>query len=673
MTKSMTEQDLSTLAVNTIKMLSVDAVEKANSGHPGTPMGLADVSYVLWTKYLRYNPKDPHWANRDRFVLSCGHASMLIYSLLHLAGYELTLEDLKNFRQWGSKTPGHPEFGHTAGVETTTGPLGQGISNAVGMALGAKMTAARFASPDFPGLDHKVYVLASDGDIQEGVQAEAASIAGHLKLGNLIVFYDENHITIAGESKLSMSEDVGKRYEAYGWAVQHIDGHDHKQILAALEKAHKQTDKPHMIVTRTHIGHGAPNKHDTAKAHGEPLGTEEVAATRAALGWPAETFVVPQEVREIFANRAKENLEVYNAWKKSFDPWAHKHPDKFAAWERMHKKILPDNLEAQLLAAAPEKAEATRNLSGNVLQKIAELVPGLVGGSADLEPSTKTLINNSTSIKAGEFSGRNIHFGIREHGMGAIVNGLAYYGGFIPYGSTFLTFSDYMRPTIRVAALSKLQSLFIFTHDSIFLGEDGPTHQPVEHVSALRMIPNVYVVRPADAVETAMGYAMALRRTNGPTCFALTRQKVPTIKRDPGFHPELAAKGGYIVSEATGGTPKLTLVGTGSELHLCVEAKATLEKEGIPTRVVSMPCVEAFLAQPEIYREKVLPPTGCKFVVVEAGIPMGWFWLTGRDGLIIGQEDFGSSAPDKVLAEKFGFTPAQVVTKILYWWKERGN
>lgn len=667
---TMTEKDLDLLAINTIKFLSIEAVEKANSGHPGTPMGLADLSFYLWTRHLRYNPKDPNWLNRDRFVLSCGHASMLIYSLLHLAGFELSLEDLQNFRQWDSQTPGHPEYRHTPGVETTTGPLGQGISNAVGMALGAKMLAARVNTPDFSPIDHKVYVLASDGDIQEGVQAEAAALAGHWKLGNLIVFYDANRITIAGESRLSMSEDVAKRYEAYGWAVQKIDGHDPKQILAALEKAKSQTEKPNFIVTNTHIANGAPTKHDTADSHGAPLGAAEIAATKKALGWPETgSFLVPQEVRELFAKRATENQKEHEAWTRGLSAWEKKNPNQAALWNSLTKKTLPADLEKQLLDSVTGKTDATRNLSGTVIQKAAALLPGLVGGSADLEPSTKTLINQSKAVLDGDFSGRNLHFGIREHGMGAIVNGLSYYGSFFPYGSTFLVFSDYMRPSIRIAGLAKLQSTFVFTHDSIFLGEDGPTHQPVEHITALRAIPNCWVIRPADATETAMAWAMAIRRQDGPTCFALTRQKVPAITRDANFKAEMVAKGGYIVAEASGGKPQLVLIGTGSELSLCMEAKTVLEKEQITTRVVSMPCIEAFLAQTQSYRDSVLPAKGVRFAVVEAGLTWGWYRLVGKESLVIGVDRFGASAPDKVLAEKFGFTAPQVSAKILSWWK----
>lgn len=667
---TMTEKDLSQLSINTIKMLAVDAVEKANSGHPGAPMGLADVSFYLWTKHLRYNPKDPAWPNRDRFVLSCGHASMLIYSLLHLAGYELSLDELKNFRQWGSKTPGHPEYGHTPGVETTTGPLGQGISNAVGMALGAKMAAARFNTPEFALVDHKIWVLASDGDIMEGVQAEAISLAGHWKLGNLIVVYDDNRITIAGESNLSLSEDVGKRYEACGWFVQRIDGHDGAQILAAYEKAAAQTEKPNLIVARTHIGHGAPNKHDSSKAHGEPLGAAEAAATRKALGWPETTFHVPEEVRAVFEARANENRKGYEAWKAGFESWSKKNPQLAAQWKAMQDGALPADLEAQLLEAVNGKVEATRALAGLVQQKAAALVSGLVGGSADLEPSTKTLINGSPSIKAGDFSGRNIHFGVREHGMGSICNGLAYSGGWIPYGSTFLVFSDYMRPAIRLSALCNLQSIWIFTHDSIFLGEDGPTHQPVEHVTALRAIPGLHVIRPADATETALAWAHALRRKNKPTSLILTRQKTTPIARDPAFRPEHFSKGGYIVSDAPGGKPELVLIGTGSELDLCVQTAAECNKQGIKTRVVSMPCMEAFLEQTPTYRDSILPSTA-RLAAVEAGISWSWNRIVGKDGLAIGIDRFGASAPDKILAEKFGFTAPQVTAKILAWWREK--
>ncbi len=658
------------LGVNTIKMLSIDAVERANSGHPGAPMGLADLAFMLWTRYLHYNPQDPRWPNRDRFILSCGHASMLLYSLLHLAGFELSLEEIRRFRQWESKTPGHPEFGLTPGVETTTGPLGQGISNAVGFALSQKMLAARFNTPEFSIIDHKVYVLASDGDMMEGVQAEAASLAGHLKLGNLIVFYDSNQISIAGKTDLSMSEDVGRRFEAYGWAVQHIDGHDHEQILEALKKANAQTEKPNFIVTQTHIAHGAPTKQDTADAHGAPLGKEEVAATKKAHEWPAEKeFYIPEEVRKIFQERAQANRKRYEQWQKDFQAWGQKHPELLSLWNVYWNKSLPKNLEEELVKAVPQAAEATRVLSGAIMQKAAALVPNLVGGSADLEPSTKTLIKNSPSIAPGKYEGRNIHFGVREHAMGALINGMAYDGAFIPYGATFLVFADYMRPSIRLAAIAKLQSIFIFTHDSIFVGEDGPTHQPIEQVMALRAIPHLHVIRPADGVETAVAWAMVLRRTDGPTALILTRQKLPAIARTPETKYSDIAKGAYVVADAEKGKPELVLIGTGSELHLCLEAKAILEKKGIQgIRVVSMPCVEVFLQQNIVEQNRVLPK-GAKYVAVEAGISWGWHRILGKEGLAIGREDFGASAPGEVLGEKFGFTGEQVAARIHSWLK----
>ncbi len=654
------------LAINTIKTLSMDAVQKANSGHPGTPMGLAQIAFEIWTRNMRHDPHDPSWIGRDRFVLSAGHASMLLYSMLHLSGYPMTLDDLKNFRQWGSKTPGHPEVHHTPGVETTTGPLGQGIGNAVGLALGQKMLEARFGEP-FQG--QHVFCIASDGDLMEGVSAEASSIAGHLGLSNLVVFYDDNHITIEGDTALAFSEDVGARYEAYGWCVQRIDGHNPKEIRAALDRALMNKDNPTFIVSRTHIAQGAPTKHDTAGAHGEPLGEAEIAATKKAMGWdPNATFVVPDAVKKLFAARAEQLAKVHADWDENFRGWRGKNADLAKQLDAFLAKEMPKDLFEQLVAAVPAKDDATRNTSNAIQQVVAKLVPQLVGGSADLAPSTKTLIKDSGGISRGKYAGRNLHFGIREHGMGAVCNGLALAGGFIPYGSTFLIFSDYMRPSVRLSALMEEQCLWIYTHDSVFLGEDGPTHQPVEHLWALRLIPNLAVVRPADGLEVAAAWTIALSRKKGPTAFALTRQKVPTIKRDAGFDPKNMLKGAYVVQEATGGKPDVIIVATGSELHLAAGAKENLEKAGKKVRVVSVLSFAEFANAGEAYQHAVLPH-GVRTVSIEAGRTGPWLSIIGLEGLAIGIDRFGASAPDKIIAEKFGLTADAVTQKITDWLK----
>ncbi len=659
------------LTIETIKTLSMDAVEKAKSGHPGTPMGLAEIAFEIYARYLRHDPKDPGWIGRDRFVLSAGHASMLLYSMLHLSGYPLSLDELKNFRQWGSKTPGHPEHGHTAGVETTTGPLGQGIGNAIGLALGQKMLAARFGSSGdaawAPFAGQHVYCIASDGDMMEGVSGEASSIAGHLGLSNLIVFYDDNRITIEGETDLAFSEDVGARYEAYGWSVQRIDGHNPKEIRAAIERARASKDQPSFIVCRTHIGHGAPHKQDTASAHGEPLGEAEIAETKKLIGWdPSKSFVVPEQVSAFFGARAAELAADHAAWDERYKAWRAQNTELAKQLDAFFAKKLPEDLLAQLVAAIPEKEDATRSTSNAIQQLAAKLVPGLVGGSADLAPSTKTLIKGSGSVSRGKYEGRNMHFGIREHGMGAICNGLALTGGFIPYGATFLIFSDYMRASVRLSALMEQQCLWIYTHDSVFLGEDGPTHQPVEHLWALRLIPHLRVVRPADAMEVAAAWAMALARKNGPTAFALTRQKVPNLKRDQAFDAKSMLRGCYVLAEASGGKPDVVIVATGSELHVAVGARERLEKSGKKVRVVSALCLETFAEQDASYRESVLP-RGARKVSVEAGRTPPWHAIVGEDGLAIGVDRFGASAPDKVLADKLGLTVDAVTSKIEAW------
>jgi len=649
-------------AIKTIQMLAVDAVEKAKAGHPGAPMGLAQIAFEIWMSELRFDPKDPAWPDRDRFVLSCGHASMLLYALLHLSGYDLPMAELERFRQWGSKTPGHPEVHLTPGVETTTGPLGQGIANAIGMAAALKMRAARF--PDL--VSARVFGLASDGDMMEGVSHEACSLAGHLGLENLVFFYDDNRITIDGPTSLAFSEDVGARFEAYGWYVQRIDGHDRGQIQAALKKAVAEPKRPSLIVARTHIAHGAPNKQDSASAHGEPLGEKEVALTKKNIGWPLEpTFIVPDEVRALFAARAEEGAKLRGQWLDKWKAMKASGGEVLALWERLFDKPVPENIFAELCAAVPTKDDATRGLSGTVQQRVAELVPGLVGGSADLTPSNKSNIKGSPAISRESFEGRNFHFGVREHGMGSICNGVALTGGFIPYGATFLVFSDYMRPAIRLAALSELQVIYIFTHDSVYLGEDGPTHQPVEHLWALRAIMNLDVVRPADGLECAAAWAHALSRKHGPTAFALTRQTVPALPRAEDFDREVMLRGAYVLDDARG-MPDAVVIASGSEVHVALDAKHKLGPAGQGVRIVSAPCWQEFERQDEAYRNSVLP-RGTPRAVIELGITQPWRGVVGDDGLVIGIDRFGASAPWQAIQKELHLTPEAIAEKLDDW------
>lgn len=648
MTPARIAPELARLGADTIRMLAVDGVEKARSGHPGMPMGAADYVFVLWSRYLRFNPADPRWPNRDRFILSAGHGSMLLYALLHLSGYDLSLEELKNFRQSGSMTPGHPEYGCAPGVETTTGPLGQGFAIGVGMAIAAQMMAARFNTDEFSVIDHCIYGIVSDGDLMEGVSAEAASLAGHLKLSNLIYIYDDNHITIDGDTNLTYSEDVAGRFEAYGWYVQKIDGHDHEAIADAIEKAQTEPSRPSLIMARTHIAYGSPNKQDTAAAHGAPLGPEEVIATKKKLGWPLEpTFFIPDEVPRLFAGRVAESEEEYRHWHAQFEEWRAAHPKLSRGWDAHMGRAVPEDIAEQLLAAIPQEAAATRRVSGMAIQKAAELVPALCGGSADLSPSNQTLIKSSTAIASGDFHGRNFHFGIREHAMGAIANGMALYGGLIPYVGTFLVFSDYMRPPIRLAAMMHQQVIYVFTHDSFFLGEDGPTHQPVEQLSALRAIPGLTVLRPADALETIMAWAWALRYSEGPTALILTRQSLPVLSRGEGFDPTLVWRGGYVVSDIKTKDPDLVIIATGSEVSLALDAKEILANRGYLARVVSMPSVELFEEQSSSYRDAVLPRSCHNIVTIEAGRTQCWGALAGRDGLCIGLEPLWGFRPSQ--------------------------
>jgi transketolase len=669
-----TKDKLEELCVNTIRFLAVDAVEKAKSGHPGTPMGMADMAFVLWTEFLRHDPGDPHWKNRDRFVLSAGHASMLLYSLLHLTGYrDMTLDDLKQFRQWGSKTAGHPEYGHASGIEVTTGPLGQGFGHSVGMALGAKMLAARFNDdPTFKSVDHYVYGICSDGDLEEGISSEAASIAGHLGLGNLIYFYDDNNISIEGETRLAFSEDVKKRFEAYHWHVLTIDGHDRDAIRKAIRKAQKVTDKPSMIVARTIIGWGSPKFHGTARAHGEPLGADEVKATKEALGWPQEpTFYVPDEVRAEFARKTKRLARERKKWQKGMDDLFARRPEVKEAWDSYWNHEVSDELALLEATLGIDKATATRAISGQVIQKLAAMAPYVVGGSADLAPSTNTLIKDAGSIERAKghekeppplevFRGRNLHFGIREHAMGAIVNGLTLYGCWRAYGATFLIFSDYMRPSVRLACLMDIPSIFVYTHDSVFLGEDGPTHQPVEHYFALRLIPNMTFFRPGTPAEVAMAWAWAAWKSKGPTALALTRQKVDPLPAPS--DPRAIWRGAYVLDGYADGD--ITFIATGSELPLAVKAAQLVGN----ARVVSAPCLDLFDRQDVDYRNQVLGDRS-RIVAIEAGRSDGWYKYVSHDALVIGIDRFGASAPYEQIAEHLGFTAEKVAEKVRAWRK----
>ncbi|MEI6207233.1 MAG: transketolase [Desulfuromonadales bacterium] len=658
----MIPSDKARQCADAIRFISVDGVEKANSGHPGLPMGAADCAFGLWGNFLSFNPEDPCWPNRDRFILSAGHGSMLLYSLLHLFGYDLPMEELKNFRQWGSKTPGHPEYGHTAGVEVTTGPLGQGFANGVGMAIAARMAAERFNTSDFSPVNNTVYALIGDGDLQEGISYEAAALAGHLKLGNLVYIYDSNSITIEGTTDLAWSENVAGRFRSCGWQVQEIDGHNYEQIITAIAAAKADKTRPSIIIATTHIAFGSPAKQDSSSAHGSPLGKDEIAATRANLGWHCAPFEIPDEVRDICQMRVDELKLNYDAWQRGFEGWHAANPEKAKLWDEMWHKHLPANLVDELLAVVSGKDGATRALSGLVLQRAAALIPSLAGGSADLSPSNNSEIKGSASVQADSFGGRNLHFGIREHAMGAVINGMALYGCFIPYGATFLVFSDYCRPSLRLSALMNLQAIYIFTHDSFFVGEDGPTHQPVEHVASLRLIPGLQLIRPADGIETALAWQAALEKKDGPTALILTRQKLPVIARSASFAPADVLKGGYIVSSPAS-TPDVVIMASGSEVHVAVEAAEILSAGGISSRIVSIPCLETFISQPADYLREVLP-AGVPRVAIEAGRSESWGRLIGCDGLFIGIEHFGASAPDKVLAEKFGFTAPQVAEKI---------
>lgn len=662
------------VCVDTIKILAVEAIEKANSGHPGAPMGCADMAFVLWSRFLRFNPDEPAWFDRDRFILSNGHASMLLYSLLHLFEYPLTLDEIKNFRQLHSLTPGHPEYGLTPGVEVTSGPLGQGISTAVGMALSAKMAEARFNKGGRKVINHRIFGICGDGCLMEGVTSEAVSMAGHLGLGNLVFLYDDNSITIEGSTNLAFTEDVRGVFESRGWQVLEVDGHDHEAIAGAIESAIAETGRPSLIKARTKIAKGSPTKEGSHKTHGSPLGAAEIEAFKKAAGWPAEAFHVPEAAKKSFGTIAASRRNEYRAWKSTFDSMTAADPELAGALASHLEKTLPQGCFDRALAAVEGLSEATRSLSGRVINALAPELPWLAGGSADLAPSNNTMIAGSAEIgapstKDDPFGGRNIHFGVREHAMGAALNGMALHGFFKPYGGTFLTFSDYCRPAIRLACLMKTGPVFIFTHDSIFLGEDGPTHQAVEHLAALRAIPGMTLFRPADGIETAMAWKWAL--VSGLPCLmALTRQKCRKLDRPAGFKPEDVLKGGYVVKTEGKGDfngKGVIILASGSEVALGIDAAVSLEEKGIPARVVSMASTCLFDRQDQAYRDSIIPPSFERVVSVEAAVTMGWHKYVGRKGLAIGIDRFGESAPDTVLAEFFGLTPKQVVERILGW------
>ena len=662
MEKSMSDYnlDLHREAANTIRGLTIDAVQKAGEGHPGMPMGMADVAVVLWTQFLRHNPKDPTWPDRDRFVLSAGHGSMLIYSLLHLSGYDLPLEELKNFRQWDSKTPGHPEYGHTVGIETTTGPLGQGITNAIGMAIAERWLAARFNKPDHEIVNHHTYVIAGDGDLMEGVSQEAASLAGHLGLSKLVVLYDDNRITIDGTTDLAFTEDVMGRFAAYGWHTQKVDGHDPVAVKAAIELAKAEGERPSIIACRTHIGYGSPNKQDTSGVHGSALGEEEVLLTKKALDWPTEPlFYIPDAARDYLHMDGS----FQSAWETTWESYLANYPEDAERFKLFLNGELPTDWDEILPKFEPGKSMATRASSGQVLNAIAPHVPFLLGGSADLTGSNKTDLKGEAGFTKDDFSGRYIYFGVREHAMGGILNGMALHGGVRPYGGTFLVFSDYMRGSVRLAALMGVPVIYVFTHDSIGLGTDGPTHQPIEHVMSLRAMPNMTVIRPADAAETAVAWQSALEHKTGPTALILSRQGVPNLDHSKYADASGAAKGAYILSDAD--NPQVLLLATGSEVQIALDAQDKLAAQGVAARVVSMPSWELFAAQDAAYQESVLPKAITARVSIEAGVTLGWERYLGFEGKAIGLDRYGASAPYKAIYQNLGITAEAMVEAAL--------
>ncbi len=679
---STTIQPIDDLCINTIRTLSIDAVQKANSGHPGMPLGAAPMAYVLWTHHLRHNPTNPKWPDRDRFILSAGHASMLLYSMLFLTGYGLTMDDIQHFRQWGSRTPGHPEYGVVPGAEVTTGPLGQGVGNAVGLAIAERWLAATFNRPGHEVMNHHTYVMASDGDMMEGVAAEAASIAGQFRLGRLIVLYDANQITLSASADVTFSEDVGARFQAYGWHVEHIDGMDIAAVDAAVTKAKAVDDRPSLIVARTHIGYGSPHKHDTFEAHGEPLGVEEVKLTKRALGWPEDKgFYIPDEALTQFRKSVEKGCDLEADWHRRVDGLRASDPQLAEKLRQALAGELPKGWDTALPRFTPADGPmATRDAGQKTIVALAEVIPNLIGGSGDLDPSTRTALKGKGDFESPNFTppegapptqgmvggplgygGRNIHFGIREHAMAAIATGMALHGGILPYAATFFTFSDYMRPSIRLAALSKAHVIYVWTHDSIGLGEDGPTHQPIEQLASLRAMPDLMLLRPGDANEAVEAWKIAVAHTDGPVGLVFTRQKLPIFDRSMLAPAAGTAKGAYVLADCAAGPPNLILIATGSEVSIALEAHNQLTREGVASRVVSMPCWDLFQAQPQSYKDAVLPPGVKARVSVEAGSPLGWERYVGLDGAIIGLNRFGASAPGEIVMRELGFTPEHIV------------
>ena len=658
--------ELQEQAINTLRVLSAEAITKANSGHPGLPMGTAAIAYTIWTRHLRHNPKNPNWMNRDRFILSGGHGSMLLYSLLPLSGYDLSLKDIKNFRQWGSKTPGHPEYGHTPGVEVTTGPLGQGLSNGVGFAIAEAHLAKRFNQPEYPIVDHTIFGIVTDGDLMEGVASEAASLAGHLQLGKIVYVYDDNKISIDGSTEIAFTEDRGARFEAYGWHVSYVeDGNDVEAIDAAIIAA-KADPRPSLIVARTIIGYGMPNRAGTSKAHGEPPGAEELAGTKEKLSWPTDKeFYIPEDVMELYGQAINDGKTQEKEWEQLLASYKQEFPDLGNEFSRIQKGELPENWASEIpVFPTDEKGMASRAASGKVLNAIAKNLPDLIGGSADLAPSTKTWIEGSPAFQFETPEGRNFHFGVREHGMGAVINGMSLYPGVIPYGATFLVFSDYVRGSLRLSALSHYPSIWVFTHDSIGVGEDGPTHQPIKHLAALRTIPEMVTIRPADANETAEAWKIAIERRNGPTSLIFTRQGLPTIDREKYALASGVARGAYVLADLGEGEPEYILMASGSEVSLIMEAGIKLHEQGINVRLVSFPSWEIFELQDKNYQESVLPPVITKRLAVEAGISMGWQKYIGDKGAILGIDKYGASAPANEIFENYGFTVDNILNLI---------
>ncbi len=656
-----TDKKLTNDAINTIRFLAADAIQKANSGHPGLPMGTAALTYTLWTKHLEHNPTNPSWPNRDRFILSGGHGSMLLYALLHLTGYDLSLEELKNFRQWNSRTPGHPEYGLTPGVETTTGPLGQGFANGVGFAIAEAHLAAVYNKPEFQIINHFTYALVTDGDLMEGVASEAASLAGHLKLGKLIYLYDDNRISIDGSTEIAFTEDRGARFEAYGWQVLKVDdGNDVYAVDKAIQEA-KMDPRPSLIVCRTHIGFGMPNKQDTASAHGSPPGDDELNAAKENLDWPVEPrFYIPEDVREHFRRAISSGEEAEENWNDLFERYQEVYPTEAALLKRILEGKLPQDWQVPSYPADP-KGMATRAASGKIINALANQLPELIGGSADLAPSNKTWIDSSPAFQSGDYTGRNFHFGVRENAMGSIVNGLALHGGVIPYGGTFLVFSDYMRPAVRISALSHIPSIWVYTHDSVGVGEDGPTHQPIEHLAALRAIPELVVLRPSDANETAQAWAYAVQHRDGPTALALTRQTLPILDRELYSSADGLKQGAYVLADLGDQEPEVLLMASGSEVDLIVKAGERLAAEGVNLRLVSFPSWELFREQSKSYQDQVLPPAIRKRIAVEAGISQGWREWVGDGGTILAIDRYGASAPAGKIFEEYGFTVENVI------------